>query len=167
MDHRIVILGFMGCGKTTVAAELARQMNCAFADLDRFVTERNGRSPAQIIAEDGEPNFREFETLALRDVLQDRGVRVIALGGGTWMIPANRTLVALYDCVTVWLDAPFDLCWSRITSSESPRPLAPDRDTAAARFESRRPDYALANRRIAVAEADSAKTLAAQIVRAI
>lgn len=167
MDHRIVILGFMGCGKTTVAAELARQMDCGLADLDQFITKRKGRSPAQIIAEDGEPNFREVETLALRDLLQDSGVRVIALGGGTWMIPANRTLLALYDCVTVWLDAPFDLCWSRITASESRRPLAPDRDTAAARFESRRADYALASRRIAVAEGDSAKTLAEQIARAM
>src|ERR1700752_2335159 len=95
--RRIVILGFMACGKTTVGAEFARQFNCGFVDLDSFIGQREGRTPAQLITQDGEPAFRELETLALRDVLQDRQVHVIALGGGTWMIQANRTLVALYD----------------------------------------------------------------------
>ncbi len=167
MDHRIVILGFMGCGKTTVAAELARRLESNFVDLDQFISTREGRSPAEIINQDSEDHFREVETLALRDVLQDQGARVIALGGGTWITPANRTLLALYDCVTVWLDAPFYLCWMRIISGEPNRPLAPDRATASARFESRRADYALANRRIAVTEADSVARLAEQIVREI
>lgn len=165
MNHRIVILGFMGCGKTTVAAELASQIKCPFVDLDQFITTREGRSPAEIITEDGEGHFREVETLALRDVLQDRNNRVLALGGGTWMTPANRTLLALYDCVTVWLDAPFELCWNRIVSAATHRPLAPDRATASVRFESRRADYALANLRIPVGEDDSVKTLAEQIAR--
>src|SRR5207248_9678402 len=91
MNRRIVILGFMGCGKTTVARELARQLECSFVDLDSFVTQLHGRSPAEIIQQDGEDSFREIETLALRDVLQEKHARVIAVGGGTWTIPANRT----------------------------------------------------------------------------
>src|ERR687896_2351094 len=101
--RRIVILGFMACGKTTVAEELARQLNCGFVDLDAFIGSREGRSAADIITQDGEKSFRELETLALRDVLQDRKAHVIGLGGGTWAVPANRTIVALYDCLTVWL----------------------------------------------------------------
>src|SRR2546423_14804786 len=108
MDRRIVILGFMACGKTTVAKELARQLECDFIDLDSFITQRYGRSPAEIIKQDGEDSFRDLETLALRDVLQQNDARVIALGGGTWTVPANRTLAALHDCMTGWLDAPFD-----------------------------------------------------------
>ena len=164
MNRRIVILGFMGCGKTTVAKELARQLDCEFVDLDSFITERHTRSRAAIIQEEGEESFREIETLALRDVLQDKQAHVIALGGGTWTIPANRTLVALHDCVTVWLDAPFEVCWKRI-SGQTNRPLAPDRDTARARYESRRGDYALAERPIAVDEFDAVETLAEQILR--
>src|ERR1043166_2959380 len=150
MDRRIVILGFMGCGKTTVAKELARQLGCKFIDLDSFISERQGRSPAEMIQADGEDSFREIETLALRDVLQDKHAQVIALGGGTWTIPANRTLIALHDCLSVWLDAPFELCWKRIDAAHAPRPLAPDRETAQARFESRRADYATAEKPIAV-----------------
>ena len=162
---RIVILGFMACGKTTVAKELARQWDCEHVDLDSFITERHGRSPAEIIQQDGEETFRELETLALRDVLQDKDARVIALGGGTWTIPTNRTLIALHDCLSVWLDAPFELCWKRIHAAHTVRPLAPDRDTALARYESRRADYAAAEKPIAVDEFDAPEALALQISR--
>ena len=83
--RRIVILGFMACGKTTVGKELARQLSCGFVDLDSFISSREGRSPAEIITQDGQAAFRELETLALRDVLQNRQAHVISLGGGTWM----------------------------------------------------------------------------------
>ena len=165
-NRRIVIVGFMGCGKTAVAKELSRQLDSKFIDLDSFITERNGRSPAEIIQQDGETLFREIETLALRDVLQDRKASSIALGGGTWIIPANRTLVALHDCLSIWLDVPFEVCWHRImTSSKTVRPLAPDRDTAWDRYQTRRADYALAERHITVDESDSAETLAEKILR--
>jgi shikimate kinase len=164
MNRRIIILGFMGCGKTTVAREIARQLDCKFLDLDSFITDRYGRSPAEVIEQDGEDRFREIETLALRDALQDNAARVIALGGGTWTIPANRTLIALHDCLSVWLDAPFEVCWKRITDGQTVRPLAPDRETAWARYESRRADYATAEKPIAVDEFDPAAALATQIL---
>ena len=164
-DRRLVILGFMACGKTTVGQEIARQLKCQFVDLDSFISEREGRSPAEIITEDGEAAFREIETLTLRDLLQKSSARIIALGGGTWTIPANRTLVALHDCASVWLDAPFELCWERITSSETLRPLAPDREAASLKYESRLRDYALAERTIVLSSTDTAETLAEQVLR--
>jgi shikimate kinase len=165
MDRRIVILGFMACGKTTIAKELARLLDCDFIDLDSFITQRCGRSPAEIIKQDGEDSFRELETLALRDVLQQDHARVIALGGGTWTVPANRTLAGLHDCITVWLDAPFDLCWQRITeSNETVRPLAPDQAKALSRYETRRADYALAEYRIVISASDDQETIASQVV---
>src|SRR5438874_1922774 len=162
---RIVILGFMACGKTTVAKELARQLDCYYVDLDSFITERHGRSPAAIIQQDGEDRFRELETLALRDVLQNKDARVVALGGGTWTIPANRTLAALHDCETVWLDVPFEVCWNRIVAGAMARPLAPDRETARSRYESRRAGYGLSSRRVAATESDSVQDIAEQIRR--
>ena len=165
MNRRIVILGFMACGKTTVAKELARQLDCDYVDLDSFITERHRRSPAEIIQQDGEEEFRELETLALRDVLQNKDARVIALGGGTWTIPANRTLTALHDCETVWLDVPFEVCWKRIVMGATARPLAPDRDTARSRYESRRAGYGLSSRRVAATESDSVQDIAEQIRR--
>ena len=163
--RRIVILGFMACGKTTVGKSLADQFECSFVDLDSFITESRGRSPAEIIQTNGEASFREIETLALRDVLQDREARVIALGGGTWTIPANRTLIALHDCLSLWLDVPFELCWQRISANELVRPLAPDHEAARARYDSRRSDYALADRHLTVSATDSVETIVDQIRR--
>jgi len=163
--RRIVIIGFMACGKTTVGKYLAEQSECSFVDLDSFITNSKGRSPAEIIQTNGEALFREIETLALRDVLQDREARVIALGGGTWTIPANRTLVALHDCLSVWLDVPFELCWQRISANEFVRPLAPDHEAARARYDSRRSDYALAGHHLTVSATDSVKTIVDQIRR--
>lgn len=163
--RRIVILGFMACGKTTVGTELARQLNCGFVDLDSFISDREGRPPAEIITQDGQATFRELETLAFRDVLQDQHAHVIALGGGTWMIAANRTMVALFDCLTIWLDTPFETCWERISNSATVRPLAPNLETARKRFDERRDFYALADRRIAVKDADSVDRVVEEILR--
>lgn len=165
MNRRIVIVGFMGCGKTTVAKALAERLECEMIDLDSFITEREGRSPAEIIRADGEPFFREIESLALSEVLQRRDIRVAALGGGTWTIPANRTLIALHNCLSVWLDAPFELCWKRIaTSSNAVRPLAPDHESAQRLYESRRGNYLLAAARIPVDESDPPEVLANRIL---
>jgi len=165
MNPRIVIVGFMGCGKTTVAAEVARRLSCEFIDLDSFIAERERRTAAEIITTDGESEFRRLETAALREVLLDRSAVVIALGGGTWTIPANRALVAQHDCVSIWLDTPFDTCWQRISAGQTARPLAPDRVIAQRRYQSRQPDYALANHRMTASESDSAQTLADQVLR--
>ena len=147
-DRRIVIVGFMGCGKTTVAAALAQRLRCAMVDLDSFITDGEGRPPAEIIVQDSEPSFREIETRALKVVLEENAARVIALGGGAWTVEANRALVAKHNCLSVWLDAPFDLCWQRIMSSGAIRPLAADCERAQALFETRRATYGLAQIRI-------------------
>ena len=117
-------------------------------DLDSFITGREGNTPAEIIVQDSEPSFRKIETQALKAVLEENPARVIALGGGAWMIKANRALVAQHDCLSVWLDAPFELCWERIQSSGTNRPLAPDRESAQALYNSRRLTYSLAEIRI-------------------
>lgn len=166
MNQRIVIVGFMGCGKTTVARALARQLNCTMVDLDSFITENEGRSPAEIIEQDGEAAFREIETQALRDALKNNDAGVFALGGGAWTIEANRELVAENDCLSVWLDTSFEVCWERIMSSGAIRPLAPDRETALALYDSRRASYALAELR-AGGEAQSVDKVASTICKQI
>jgi shikimate kinase len=151
MNRRIVIVGFMGSGKTTVADALARRLGCNSIDLDSFITKREGRSPAEIIEQEGEDAFREIETRALRNALEESDVRVIALGGGAWPIEANRALVSKHDCLSIWLDAPFELCWERIISSANTiRPMAPDRERAQNLFQVRRDSYELAQLRLAM-----------------
>jgi shikimate kinase len=146
----IVITGFMGCGKSMVARELARRRNVVMVDLDELITSRLGRSPAQIISEDGEREFREIETKALRELLRSGEAGVIALGGGAWIEETNRELFDEYDCASVWLDVPFEICWKRIEASSEERPLGKTREQAEERYVQRKPIYELAKIHIRV-----------------
>jgi shikimate kinase len=142
----------MGCGKTKVARELGRRLNAVMVDLDDKITKRIGRSPAQVIVEKGEAAFRIVESDTLRHVLQLGEAKVIALGGGAWIQQANRELIEKYSCTSVWLDAPFELCWARIEASQEDRPLGRTREQALALFEKRRPVYELADIHVRIRE---------------
>ena len=141
---KIVITGFMGCGKTRLARELARRLNLEMVDLDDRITEREGRSPAELIVDEGEEAFRLIESEVLRELLATNAEQVIALGGGAWIVETNRNLINDYRCLSVWLDTPFEVCWARIETSAEDRPLAKIRSQALALYERRRPVYQLA-----------------------
>ena len=161
-NRPIVITGFMGSGKTSVARALAHLLHCTAIDLDAEITSTEEHTPAELIIQNGEAAFREIETRALQRVLV-QGTRVIALGGGAWTVSNNRELIAGFKCFTVWLDAPFEACWKRIASSGGNRPLAPDRQRAERLYELRRPVYELAKMRIEVTEELAAHDLAERV----
>jgi shikimate kinase len=143
MQGPIVITGFMGSGKSKVARELSRHLNFTMIDLDDAITERVGKSPAQLIVEDGEARFRVIESQVLRDLLKS-DLAIISLGGGAWIEETNRKMIDEFNCKSVWIDTPFDICWSRIEASNEDRPLGRNRDQALALYERRRPIYSLA-----------------------
>ncbi|MDQ3684186.1 MAG: AAA family ATPase [Acidobacteriota bacterium] len=162
--RRIIVTGFMGAGKTTVAAALARAFNCEMLDLDDVIVEIEGRNARTIIDEDGEQPFREVETRALRELLENRAVRVVALGGGAWTIERNRELIAGHGCFTVWLDAPFELCWQRIVrDSDIDRPFARDEEKARKLFGERQQVYRLADLRVDVGQSKCVEQIAREI----
>lgn len=163
MKRPIVITGFMGSGKSKVARELARRLNVLFVDLDEKITQREGRSPAQLIVEDGEPAFRAIESETLRDLLQTKTAGVIALGGGAWIEEQNRRLIDEHACTSVWLDAPFEVCWARIETSSEERPLGKTRSQAQELYGKRRPIYQLANIRIEVLGHESVDAIVSEL----
>jgi shikimate kinase len=164
---RIIILGFMCAGKTTVAKALAGRLGCRMIDLDYIIAEMEKRSAGSIIDEEGETKFRETETRALRVVLENNTARVIALGGGAWTLAQNRALISEHAALTVWLDAPFELCWQRITNDAETRPLARDAESARQLFDARLALYALADLRVEVRENKSAEEIAEEIMVAL
>jgi shikimate kinase len=89
------------------------------------------------------------------------------VGGGAWTIAENRRMITEQGVLTVWLDAPFELCWKRIEAGNDSRPLAPSRDAAQILYDQRRPIYSLADARVPVSEKDSAADIAAKIARAV
>lgn len=125
----------MASGKSTVGPVLAAKLGLEFIDLDLLIEAKAGCAIAELIERDGEKRFREIETRTLREAVS-RGAAVIAPGGGAITREENRELMSRLG-ITVWLDAPFDLCWRRIRKDGATRPLAPDEATARARYESR------------------------------
>lgn len=163
----VVITGFMGCGKSKAAQELARRLDLAMVDLDNRITAREGRTPAQLISDEGEAAFRAIESETLRQLLLAGDAGVIALGGGAWIEQRNRDLIEQHGCETVWLDAPFSLCWERITSSVEDRPLGKTIDQAQALYDRRKPIYSLARIHIQITGTETVADLASQIVAQI
>lgn len=160
----IVIIGFMGCGKTAVARALARRLDLPIVDLDNIIAEQYGRTAAQLIREDGEPVFRSIETKALHQLLERGERRVISLGGGAWITEANRRSIDQYSCVSVWLDTPFDLCWQRIQASAEDRPLGRTREQAEQLYRVRQPVYQQATIRLPVQADESLDSLVDRLV---
>jgi shikimate kinase len=166
-NQQIVIIGFMGTGKTTVARELGRQLHRLAVDLDELITRRESRGPGEIIEQNGEHEFRKLETRLLREVLREELTNIIAVGGGAWTITANRQLIAKHGAFTVWLDAPFELCWKRIEAGRELRPLARSREMAEQLYLERRPVYELADAVITVSDDESAAEIANKVSNAI
>lgn len=148
----IVIVGFMGCGKSAVARELALLRDERWTDLDKRIEEIDGRTPAEIIMNEGETKFREIETSVLRDLLASNGQQVMALGGGAWTIPVNRKILRRHGSIAIWLDALFEVCWKRIEADAQTRPKAPTREIAEKLYSDRRPIYRLADLHVSAAD---------------
>jgi shikimate kinase len=157
----------MGCGKTAVAKIVAAELNREIVDLDERITEREGRTPGEIISKDGEPAFRSLETNVLNDVLRHAFAGIVALGGGCWIELRNRMLLGEHKAVTIWIDTPFEVCWQRIEVAEEIRPLAPTKAEARALFERRRRIYKLADIRIENLNDESLEALASRTKAAI
>jgi shikimate kinase len=153
----------MGCGKSKVARELARRLDVPMIDLDDLITASEGRTPAELITEAGEPAFRAIETNSLHELLQSGTAGVIALGGGAWIESANRDLIDRFGCLSVWLDTPFAVCWERISVSDEERPLGKTIEEAETRYNLRRPIYSLARIHIPVTGSESLGQLVSRI----
>lgn len=159
----IAITGFMCSGKSTVARALAALFGCEMVDLDEAITANQQRTPQEIIEAEGEGSFRETETQVLADLLLNKPVPVIALGGGTWTTEKNRKLLFEHRYQTIWLDAPFDLCWPRIEASVEQRPLARSYEAAKQRYQQRVEIYQRADYRVEVLESETAQEIANRI----
>ena len=101
MMNPVFLIGYMGCGKTTLGEVLARQMDCRFIDLDEFIEQRQGMTVLQIFDEMGEQHFRKLETEALHEVASMTDV-IVGCGGGTPCHGDNMSLMNQAG-TTVWL----------------------------------------------------------------
>lgn len=115
----IFLCGFMGCGKSTIGKLLAEMLNCEFFDMDEYIVHKEKKQIPEIFAEKGEQYFRETETAVIKELSKANGV--IACGGGA-MLKKENSEIASENGIVVYIEAPFELCYSRISGDKN-RPI--------------------------------------------
>ena len=140
--QRIVLVGFMGCGKSTVGAALARRLGWRFRDLDRWIEEWHGLTVAEIFRRRGEAFFRDEERRAARAAARLRRY-VVAAGGGAFAQDETREALRA-GAVTVWIRCDAAVLRRRVPADGS-RPLAVDRGRMRRLLGEREPSYRLAD----------------------
>jgi shikimate kinase len=123
-DARILLVGMMGAGKTTVARELSRRHGWAHLDSDDEVQRRTGQTIPEIFAARGEAGFRSDESAVLADVVATPPPVIVSVAGGAVLDPANRALLADAGLV-VWLRASPEVITKRVGDGRT-RPLLGD-----------------------------------------
>ncbi len=121
----IVLMGFMGTGKSTVGRALARKLGMRFLDMDTLLEERARKPIAHIFAEEGEPHFRALERTLSQELSQRQG-QVIACGGGVVLNPDNIRCYSKTGLV-VCLTATPEVIFKR-TAKDRNRPLLEEKD---------------------------------------
>ncbi len=116
----VVLVGFMGSGKSSVGRELARRFGAPFVDVDERIESEAGCPIRDLLPREGEPAFREREKAALRDVLSVKGC-VVATGGGAFVDEENRDILRSYAPV-IYLEAAVETLLERL-AGDLGRPL--------------------------------------------
>ena len=119
MKH-IILIGFMGSGKSTFGKLIANKLGYSFVDTDNYIERKEGRTISDIFSDDGEEYFRSLETEVLRELMLEKEPQVLSLGGGTPLRECNRKLMkAGY---TIFLNITAEEAYKRL-KEDSERPL--------------------------------------------
>jgi shikimate kinase len=138
----VVLVGFMGAGKSTIGRRLARRLDYRFEDMDCRIEEREGRTIASLFEQRGEAAFRALELEEARAVAELEHV-VVATGGGAFAQAATRAVLQ-QGALTVWLQCSLEAALRRVRP-DGVRPLAGNREIMRALLAEREPSYRLAD----------------------
>ncbi|KAF2326250.1 shikimate kinase [Flavobacterium daemonense] len=120
---KIVLLGYMGCGKSTIAQNLSKITNIPFLDLDTCIEKRANLSINEIFSKHGEIYFRKLEHEMFLELLNSSENNIIGLGGGTPCYANNHLLLQNDNLVSIYLKASIETLYNRLAQNKSKRPL--------------------------------------------
>lgn len=149
---RIFLIGYMGCGKSTLGRRVASAMGLKFVDMDYAIEAREQSTIREIFAAKGEPYFRELERMVLADLLEEEDV-VVATGGG---VPCQFDNMAMIKekAISIYLDVDCDAITARLIKGRHKRPLVASktddelREFVVENIAKREPFYSQANLRV-------------------
>ena len=124
---KIILLGYMGSGKTTVGIQLAKKLFLNFTDLDEFIEEKEQKSIKEIFEQKGEIYFRKIEHKYLKQFIKENESFVLSLGGGTPCYAVNLDLI-LHDKnnLSFYLRGSISTLFKRLSENKIKRPLIND-----------------------------------------
>lgn len=125
-DGNVVLIGFMGCGKSTVGIRLSYRLRYVVEDTDKLIEAQAGKSISEIFAQEGEAAFRQMETQLLERLAENKGKRIYSVGGGTPVREVNRPLLKKLGTV-IYLRAKPETIYERL-KDDTTRPLLQGED---------------------------------------
>lgn len=118
---KIILIGFMGCGKSTVGKRLSYAFRKPFLDTDKIIEKKVNMTISELFEEKGEEYFRDMETACIKELIEESGEYIIAAGGGLVLRSENRRLLKELGHV-IYLRALPDTIYERL-KKDSTRPL--------------------------------------------
>ncbi|RYJ51670.1 shikimate kinase [Flavobacterium petrolei] len=128
--RKIILLGYMGCGKSTIANKLSKNIGIPFVDLDKKIEEKVNLSINAIFEKHGEIYFRKVEHEVFIELLNSPEQLIIGLGGGTPCYANNHELLKADNVVSIYLKASIETLFSRLSANKSKRPLIANKSDA-------------------------------------
>jgi len=125
---KIVLLGYMASGKSTIGREISKKLDMKFIDLDDYISKREKRSISEIFKVEGEIYFRRIESLYLGEILNSKDSFILSLGGGTPCYSNNMELILNSDASSIYIKASIKTLVSRLIAEKNKRPLVADLD---------------------------------------
>jgi shikimate kinase len=120
---KIIFLGYMASGKSTIGKEISKKLAMNFIDLDAYISEQEKRSISEIFKSKGEIYFRKIENIYLMKLLNNEDDFVLSLGGGTPCYANNMELIQSSKAKTVYIKAGIPTLVARLIEEKSSRPL--------------------------------------------
>ncbi len=128
---KIILLGYMGSGKSTVGKLLSKTIDYNSLDLDKVIEKQAGLSISEIFHQKGEIYFRKLEHQTLKEILKTDDNSIISLGGGTPCYANNMELFKQQNTITIYLNCTADELFDRLNFNKSKRPLIANMNAAA------------------------------------
>ena len=127
---KIILVGYMGCGKSTIAHNLSKNIGIPFVDLDKKIEEKVDLSVNAIFEKHGEIYFRKVEHEVFVELLNLPQQLIIGLGGGTPCYANNHMLLNGDHVISIYLKASIETLFTRLSANKSKRPLIANKSDA-------------------------------------
>jgi len=123
VNSHIVLLGYMGCGKTTISNKLEAILNLPKFDLDQIIEKEYKMSISEIFNKKGQIEFRRIERIFLKKLLNNKDKSIISLGGGTPCYHDNMEIILKYSKNVFFINTSPELLSERLFNQRSKRPI--------------------------------------------